>query len=227
MKYASGVIFAHHGFHKHPRPTHNLHLTRDEQHLFEELVATHPTLGPARLTVGVPGLHGPGQAASDISPVLLNKDRVKKELSTLRGSENKDLGSAFREFHTFCEENPDFVTHSEMGKRTVICMQTPLLRQLLVKNSRIEGEPLNGMVSDAAHGFWRERNNLLIVSSAYSLDLRAWVPGQLTYSDGSTEEHYATHFYRLFLSIAEERRSRGQTVTDADLPTVRHTLLSH
>ena len=101
-------------------------------------------------------------------------------------------------------------------------MQTPLLRRLLVKNQPIEGEALNGMVSDAAHGFWRERNDLLIVSSTYSLDLRAWVPGQLTYSDGGTEEHYAVHFFNLFVSIALERKARGQKVTDNDLPTVCH-----
>lgn len=103
-------------------------------------------------------------------------------------------------------------------------MQTPTMISQLVKDSSQAEGSVNGIVSDAAHGYWRERASLLIVSSSYSVDLHAWIPALLSYSNGATHEHFRLHFLTLFQSIAREKREHGLIFTDEDLSNVRQSL---
>ena len=216
--YKHGIHFIHTGYHNHPRPTHIIHMSKNQREKFKELVEQHPKSGPLQLLVGAPTLHGPGASVADISPVLLNKDRIAYELEKVRhpkrpGGSADDLN--IKEFSLFCAENEGFIIHSVIREVVVICMHQPLMLAELVKENSmsIPDEPVNGIVSDAAHGFWRERNCLLIVSSAYSATLRCWIPGVLSYTNGATTEHYRHHFLALFLAIARERRSHGWDIS--------------
>ncbi|OBZ71233.1 hypothetical protein A0H81_08564 [Grifola frondosa] len=83
----------------------------------------------------------------------------------------------------------------------------------MVKESLLDGA-VNGLVSDAAHGFWLERNSLLIVTSCYAPSLNRWIPGLFTYSNGASALHFEHHFYALFESIAKEASNRGLEVSD-------------
>lgn len=214
----------HKGYHNHPRPTHILHLSASEKNTFRDLVERNPKAGPLELLVGVRTLKGPGESAKDISTVLLNKDRIAHELKSVRqtsraGASGDTLNLA--EFSQFCANNPGFIIHSIIRDVVVISMQQPLMLAELVKESRRTDEPVNGIVSDAAHGFWRERNCLLIISSAYSSRLRCWIPGIMSYTNGASSDHYRHHFLALFQSIAQERRSRGwDTGNDDDFGNV-------
>ncbi len=213
MRFRHGIHFIHRGFHSHPRPTHILHLTSRQRDAFVSLVEQNPTAGPLQLLVGVPGLNGPGSSAADISSVLHNKDRISHELKNVRrgtqraGNAVDDLNIG--EFSQFCAEYPGFIIHSVIRDIVVISMQQPLMLSELVKNTPGTEQSVNGIVSDAAHGFWKQRNCLLVISSAYSWTLRAWVPGILSYTNGATSDHYRYHFLALFQSIARERRARG------------------
>lgn len=70
----------------------------------------------------------------------------------------------------------------------------------------IEEEAVNGIVSDAAHRVWQERNSFLIVSSTFVADhFKCWVPGIMSYANDGTAEHYRIHLFHLFM----EGRGRG------------------
>jgi len=78
----------------------------------------------------------------------------------------------------------------------------------------IDDDAVNGLVNDAAHGWWKEGNSLLMISSVYSSDLNCWVPGILSYTNGATANHFSHHFRALFEGIAVEAERRGIEVED-------------
>jgi len=113
----------------------------------------------------------------------------------------------------FEREYPDFVKFKTFGATTVICLQTGFMREQMVKDDILD-EPVNGLVNDAAHGWWAIRNNLLMSSSSYSPNLACWVPGLFSYTNGASGEHFYYHFLTLFETIAFEAESRGIVVCD-------------
>lgn len=201
---------------------HILHLSKDEKARFEKIVSEHPSAGPLELLIGPQTLHGPGPSVAEISPALLNKDRIKSERQAVKEQAAGFSGgdSFFTSFREFCERHPGFVVSSHVHEVTVISLQTPtMISQLVKESSSIQGS-VNGIVSDAAHGFWRERTSLLIVSSSYSVDLHAWIPALLSYSNGASHEHFRLHFLALFRSVAQEKQHHGLAFTDEDLSNV-------
>jgi hypothetical protein len=92
-------------------------------------------------------------------------------------------------------------------------MQSPFMASQLVQNSILDG-PVNGLVSDAAHGYWADRNSLLIITSCHSPLLFCWVPVIFSYSNGATAEHYKVHFLALLQSISHEAVRRGVEIQD-------------
>ena len=116
-------------------------------------------------------------------------------------------------FAKFSREHPGFVIFSRIGEVTVISVQSEFMRALLLKDDTLKG-PLNGMVNDAAHGWWREWNSLLMVTSTYCLELCCWVPGVLSFTNSASAEHFAYHFLAMFQGIAREADSRKLEVTD-------------
>ncbi|KAF9236620.1 hypothetical protein BU15DRAFT_49826 [Melanogaster broomeanus] len=208
--FRDGVFFVHRGTHDHPRPTHKLHLTGRERAHFEDIIASHPKVKPSQLLTGVAGLTGPEDSVAEISSVLVNVDRIKAELRRMRETTAGDFEDEFAKFQA---GHPGFIVFSQFGAVSVVVMQTPFMSSMLVKHLDDE-EAVNGIVSDAAHGFWRESKHLLIFSSAFSTVLQHWVPGLMTYANGATEEHYRLHFLVLFESMAEECERRSIEVKD-------------
>ncbi|KAJ7116971.1 hypothetical protein C8R44DRAFT_627132, partial [Mycena epipterygia] len=189
-----------------------LHTFKDGVHYSNE----NPNAGPLKLLVGRPGLDGPGQSVADITPVLLNQERIKYERrKILQGSGGRGGGDNFlKEFAKFEKDYPDFIREAQFGQISDIVMQTKFMASALVK-ATVDTEAVNGIVSDAAHGVWHDKKNLLIVSSAFEpIGLKCWVPGLMSYSNGGTAEHYRIHFFLLFLGIAEECDRRNIPVTD-------------
>jgi len=191
--YSKGVHFVNAGFHQHPRPGHILHISKDEQVRFEAIVNTHPSVGPLALIVGVPGVNGPGESVADISDVFVNAGRVGKERLKIKKGGQVGGGDAFiSAFMKFSQEYPGFVIYSQLNIVTVISVQSSLMRTEMVKERLLDG-PINGLVNDAAHGWWKERTSLLIMSSSYCPDLLCWVPGVISYTNGASAEHFKYH----------------------------------
>lgn len=212
--YSSGVYYINGGDHSHPRPTHLLHITDGERAQFTELVTQHPTTGPLALLVGVPTLHGPGKSAADITPVFNNKDRIRFERRAIKAPNGSKGDSFLKEFALFESENPGLVILSQMGAVTVIALQSKFMAsQILRKDS--DHEAINGLVSDAAHGFWLDHNAILILSSTYCDVLHCWTPSICSYSNGASAEHYELHFLALMRGLAREADTNNVPVTDS------------
>ncbi|KAJ7854107.1 hypothetical protein B0H14DRAFT_2353941 [Mycena olivaceomarginata] len=216
--FAGGVRYQNGGTHDHPRPTVRLHLGPEESDEFAAIVQQQPKTGPLKLLVGHPTASGPAESVSKISPLLVNADRIKyQRRKVLRGGAGGFTGDHFlKEFAKLQQSHPNFFRSSQFGQVSVIVMQTPFMASRLVKSVAVDTEAVNGIVSDAAHGFWADQNSILIISSTYEpTHLRCWVPGLISYSNGATTEHYRIHFFELFLSIAEETESRAIELIDA------------
>lgn len=182
-------------------------------------MANHPKAGPLALMVGTPGLHGPENPVTNISSVLWNKDRVKKERQkfTKRSSQRGGIAKLVE----YCNTHKGWVVQSIVSKIAVISMQTKLICAQLIKDSTISTEPVNGLVSDAAHGFWRERNDLLIITSCYAPDLNCWVSGLMSYLNGASAEHYEAHFFALFRTIVQQVLTQNIKMEDRLFSGVR------
>jgi hypothetical protein len=214
VHWLGGVKFSNYGQHAHRRPAHILHLSRDESRRFKEIVAAHPTVGPLNLIVGIPGINGPGESVADISDAFLNAGRVGKERLKLKHGSDAGGGDSFiAAFAKFSKEHPGFIIGSRIDEVSVISVQSDFMRSLLL-NDYILDEPINGMVNDATHSWWRERNYLLMVTSAYCPELSCWVPGVLSFTNGASADHFTYHFLAVFQGIAREADSRKLEVKD-------------
>lgn len=212
-QWSGGIYYNNGGNHEHKRPTHLLHLLPDEETRFRALVKSNPMSGPRALITGVPTFEGPGESVADISDVLLNVDRVSKERLKVKHGAGESGDNFLENFAKFEDEHPDFIILSRLGKYTVISTQTAFMRSQLVKDDVVDG-PVNGMVSDAAHGWWKDRKALLMISSTYCPVLHCWVPGVVSYTNGASRNHFAAHFLAVLQSIALEAEMRGIYVTD-------------
>lgn len=213
-KWKGGVHFENFGHHTHPRPGQVLHLLPQERERFKEVVKTHPQSKPLNLITGPTELGGPGESVANISPALYNADRVSKERQKLIKSVNMSGGDAFiASFAQFSREHPGFVILSVIGEVTVICFQSLLMRKELFKERTLDGN-INGMVNDAAHGWWQDKKALLMVTSTYCLTLRCWIPGVFSYTNGASAAHFKLHFLAVFQSIAREAEAHSIAVGD-------------
>ncbi|KAJ7763332.1 hypothetical protein B0H16DRAFT_1254115, partial [Mycena metata] len=213
--FRDGVFYQNGGYHHHSRPTVRLHMSRKEKDQFTKIVQGNPGAGPLKLLVGQPGIEGPGDSVADITPLLLNSERIKYERRKILKDARAAAGANFaEEFTAFKEKYPNFICDAQFGDVTVIVMQTPFMAAKLVKSS-VDREAVNGIVSDAAHRVWMDYNSLLIVSSTFEpTRLRCWVPGLMSYSNGGTAEHYRIHFFYLFRGMARECAARDIEVAD-------------
>ncbi|KAG1887199.1 hypothetical protein F4604DRAFT_1720731, partial [Suillus subluteus] len=155
--FKGGVYYIHKGIHHHPKQTRILHLSRDEQARFGQIVFENPDAGPAALIAGRHSLTGTRESVATISTVLLNQDCVKAELQALRGKSTRNF-----------RNHPGYVLYSQFKAVTVVVVQTQFMVSQLVTDF-IEAEAVNGI-------------HLLIISSTYSALLACWVPGLMTYA---------------------------------------------
>ena len=213
-KWKGGVHYQQNGSHYHDRPPRILHLSKNDRQKFGQLVEQHPKTGPRGLVVGVPGLGGPGQSAANISPALLNIDRVTHERKKVKKEHDSTNGDDFiASFAKFTLEHPNFVLLEIIGSVTVIALQSPFMASQLVREEKLD-LPINGFVNDAAHGWWKERNHLLMITSVYSPELACWIPALMSFTNGASTDHFKWHFVALFESIAEEAEWQKMTICD-------------
>ncbi|KAJ7048915.1 hypothetical protein C8F01DRAFT_1379362 [Mycena amicta] len=196
--YQGGAEFRQRGFHHHARPPAK-HLGPTAKTRLAATVAEHPTIGPAMLLTGLPRADGPGPSVADISPLLVNLDRIKYERRQILNPANRMRDRNFLDaLDNLREEYPNWTInlHWDGG-------------------DKIKNEALNGTVSDACHDFWANGKDLLFLSSAFEPEqLKSWVPILMTYSNGATAKHYRVHFLHLFRGIAERCREERRPVTD-------------
>lgn len=214
-----GVRYKHFGKHSHPAPTHLLHATKDEMKRFRELVVTNSSTKALGLIMGapslIPGVTEPRPSVRKISTVFSNSHRVAKERTKiLKPYSTKGENDFLDAFSSFLEDNPDWMIHSHIQNGTMVfSFQSELMREQLI-GQKSSSRPINGIVNDAAHGWWKNRSHLLMVSSTYNSKLKCWAPAVMSFTNGTTAEHFRHHFLALFISIATETRRQGIPISD-------------
>lgn len=230
-KFRHGLHYEHKGVHNHQPPTHVLHLLRNQQWEFRQIVEANPTVGALSFVMGAPNRPPVGNIAAPLE----NVDRVRKEQQKLRqeGLATDSSGQSFLgQLRHFQTEHPHLIRHLEIAAgKAMICLQNETMRKIALldidvadlraRDPDLDGPFALGLVSDAAHGFWNDRNAILIFTSAYSQRLGCWVPVLISYSDGQSADHYQCHFSNLFESLAEYADSEGIPVTKELFAMVR------
>ena len=122
-----------------------------------------------------------GESVADISDVLLHTNHVSKEWLKVKKGHVQGVDALIASFSKFDKDHPNFIINSNLGEQTVISVQTNFMWSQLLKDQPLEG-PINGIVNDAAHGWWREQNSLLVVSSVYCPNLPISSVGSWAYS---------------------------------------------
>lgn len=213
-RWRDGIYFEQSGRHIHAKPPRVLHLSASELQDFEQMVLEHPELGPRGLQHGIQGMNGPCSNVKGISPALHNYDRVVYERKHVTAQHSPPSGDSF--FDTareFALDHPGFLVFSSFGEINVASFQTSFMRSQLLHPHIIDGSN-NGILSDGAHGFWKWPNCILMTSSTYVEGYDHWVPGLMSFLDGSTKEHFRIHFYALMKSIVYEAELRDIPITD-------------
>ncbi|KAJ4463839.1 hypothetical protein C8J55DRAFT_394042, partial [Lentinula edodes] len=157
-----------------------------------------------------------GTSAPEISSVLVHAGRVGRMRNTVLGQAKLKGGDDFVEtFMDFQRQHPGFIVANTMlGGVTVISSQTPFMAsQLHDEACQIDG-PFNGIISDAAHGWWKVQTSLLIISSVFSQIMLRWVPVLISYSNGASSLHYEQHFLALFEAVAQVVNAHNKSLID-------------
>ncbi|KAF5361206.1 hypothetical protein D9757_013608 [Collybiopsis confluens] len=213
VRWAGGVRY-YNGTHDHNHPHIPItHLTLGEKKKLISLVKANPKSAPAAL---LSGNTVDGSSTADISDALIHSGRVSRYRSQILGTAHqKDDNGFLRAYSQFQKDYPGFIIGSTMqGGVIVVSAQTPFMAsQLHVDGFSISG-PFNGIVSDAAHNWWKDQSALLIISSIFSEILQQWIPALISYSNGASAGHFEYHFLTLMETIARIATERKKDVND-------------
>ena len=211
--WAHGATFESTGRHNHPRPARVLHLSPKEQQEASEVVKLNPTLGPSALRYGRPDLVGPTRSLRDISPAFANRGRIASFVQKMKNKMKKGIG-LFEQIKAALDQLksqfPDVTRVSSLNLDFInIHIQTPFMASLACQPEIDTARANNGLVTDAPMSFFKTNDFLVIITSAFSVDLFRWVPVLITVTSGHSAEHYKAHFYCLFEGIVLRCRGYG------------------
>jgi hypothetical protein len=147
--------------------------------------------------------------------------RIRKKVLD-EGDQRARIGlKQMGQYSEFYKVHKPYVRRSFITDIVVITLQSDGMRRVVMQEGLFSSNsPTSGIVTDAAHKFWKERNALLITSSAYSEFMESWVPIACSYSNGASAGHYEVHFQTLFAGIEAEKKKSGMMVVDDDLKQV-------
>jgi hypothetical protein len=219
-RFKGGCFYRHRNVHTHPPPPAKIPLPWQVEE-FEQVVRAHPNATPSQLRAGVATPFGRVPPVSDISPAFINSDHISYRRNQLL-QRNKQLSGGddfIQQIQQFHRLRPDFIQEMTFLPHCVISVQSPWMLLQSAHDSILEG-PLNGIVTDGAHGFWQGRNAVLQVSSVFSINLQRWVPVLMSYMDGHSAQEFRLHFLCLFRGIAFVVQQRGLGNLETHLATV-------
>lgn len=114
------------------------------------------------------------------------------------------------------ENNPKYVRYEEHSDEVeIICIQSPFMATLPLADQDDITDPqeiedrlpsVNALLTDGAHGFWKNKKAILIVTSCYSRTLLCWIPVLIAYSNGQSTKHYQHYFAVLISSLADDAK---------------------
>ncbi|EGG11894.1 uncharacterized protein MELLADRAFT_88994 [Melampsora larici-populina 98AG31] len=211
-------IIRHSGFHQHQWPRRG---KPDKLSLekFGKRVVENPGVGPLQNKVGrAPAGKQEIVTDTNIHGAFGNLHRTgyyrRKLLEAAGVIPVKKLPGAADNFildmDHWAERGLTVVSVSMKRHNMHLTFQTEWMQQQLLardENQRVHG---GGLLSDVTYKFFK--NGYLLSTSMYHEDLRRWIPIQLTWLKGLSEEHYASHFRTLM----KQMKRADVTATECD-----------
>jgi len=178
------------------------------------MVTANPHQTAVQLLTGA-NVAGDHKSVMNLDSSLANVDRLayhRRKMLT-HGTYPSRGGDKFvNGLAEFMRQHPDFVIHHQFSPTVLVVMQTRYMVTCMAEEI-LRGDARHGFVTDANHGFFVSDHKYLITTTAFSVNLRRWVPIFLAYSGGQAEGDYREYFYQLFASM---HRSLGteSNITD-------------
>ncbi|KAJ7130870.1 hypothetical protein C8R46DRAFT_1327960 [Mycena filopes] len=207
------AIRHHVGRHNHRRPPLTK-LSASEVEALDLQVRQNPESTAQQLRAGA----GATQVSlSEINPILLNARKARHEVE--KSKVRQDLipaavrNSGFQLIESLSALKTSFETpwivEAELHDRQFICMQTPFMRDVLLRdsvqswhNENLEAESgRHGLITDGTHNFFKQ--GILLTSLAFSPVLFRWVVVLYTWIGNQDAAHHVPHFKQLVHVIAE------------------------
>ncbi|KAJ7210173.1 hypothetical protein GGX14DRAFT_626610 [Mycena pura] len=208
------TVRQHSYYHNHPRPPTKRLAAADIDALDQE-VRKNPHLTAQQLRAGT----GAGQMAlGEINPVLLDSRKARHEVdkSKIRQgiaqpTTTRNAGFQLLDLARKIHESFDtpWIVKSELLNGQFIVMQTPFMRDVLLRDHLVSWGSENldaerarhGLPTDGSHDFSKE--GVLLTSIAFSPVVTRWVPVLYTWIGTLDEKHHKAHFNQLLSGLAE------------------------
>ncbi|KAJ7732048.1 hypothetical protein DFH07DRAFT_781036 [Mycena maculata] len=207
------VVRHHLGRHDHPRPPLTK-LSASEAEALDLQVRQNPQATAQQLRVGAGATQLPLGA---INPILSNPRKARHEVEQSKVRQDiipaATRNSGFQLLESFSALKNSFaipwIVEAELLGRQYICMQTPFMRDVLLRDSvqswhaeNLEAESgRHGVITDGTHNFFKQ--GILLTSLVFSPILFRWVVVLYTWIGSQDQEHHIPHFKQLVQVIAE------------------------
>ncbi|KAJ7160010.1 hypothetical protein C8R43DRAFT_1177615 [Mycena crocata] len=207
------VVRHHIGRHGHARPPVT-RLTANETEALDLQVRQHPDATAQELRAAAPESQ---VSLGDINTILLNARKARQEVEkskvrleiiapAMRSSGFQMMAGWLALKNSF--ESP-WIAAGDMMDRQFVCMQTPFMRDVLLRDSVQSWHTENlqpesgrhGIITDGTHDFFKE--GILLTSLVFSQVVLRWVVVLYTWIGSQNQEHHLPHFKQLVEVIAQ------------------------
>ncbi|KAJ3848744.1 hypothetical protein EV368DRAFT_86271 [Lentinula lateritia] len=169
--------------------------------------------------VGAPAPQGFGPSAADLGQKFSQRAYTSYRLNQEKKKDGNGPTSAFGNLQNLqkWKGKHSTVLCKDYVSSDIVCisLQTEWMQQQTLPDMSDVGDPLYGLLFDAAHKYWEDPNVRLIVTSIYSPLIEKWVPVLFTYANGATIAHYEYHFLILIEGIAAAALQKNVPITDS------------
>jgi hypothetical protein len=170
------------------------------------------------MMAGAPAPNGYGPGAAELGQKFHNQGYTGYRLSRARAKDGNGPLSAFGFLKKLGEWKAQHagVLCQDFTSGDIICvsLQTEWMRQQAIPDMTDMEDPLQGILSDAAHKYWEDPNGRLIVSSVFSPLISKWIPVLFTYANGASAAHYEYHFLNLIQGIVQTALEKNISLED-------------
>ncbi|EGG12431.1 uncharacterized protein MELLADRAFT_89010 [Melampsora larici-populina 98AG31] len=198
-------IIRHAGYHVHPWPRRGKPDKLSISKLGDRVV-NNPLVGPLQHKVGrAPAGKQEIKTASGIHPAFGNLHQTgyyrRKLLVDAGVIPEKKIPGSGNSFLLDMIHWAKMISSSFLPENTHMTFQTPWMAEQFLAREEDGSVYSGGLLSDVTYKFFA--NGYLMTTSMYHNVIHRWIPMQLTWRYGLSEEHYVAHFTTLMNQIKE------------------------